>query len=487
MSMSTRRTIGLLAVLGMVVLAGCLGGPGGTDAGTDGAVPTTAAGDTPTSTTTAANSTSAGELSVHLLNVGQGSSTLIIGPDGETVLIDTGDWRDDGDDVIAYLEAQGVTRIDHLVTTHPDADHIGGHAAVIEHFETNADGIGAVYDPGIASSSATYDAYLDAVEAHDVTLYRTQAGDSIHMSGAEARVLAPPEGYLANEDSNENSIVLHLQFGASSFLLPGDGEATSEEYLIDTYGDSLDSTVLAAGHHGSQSSTSEAFLETVSPQAAVISSAYDSQYGHPHEEVLSRLDARSIPTYWTATHGTIRFTSNGSAVTVATQQNAPTTATELRTGEPIEPGTSGDLTERFVIRADGSGTALITDTETTEPSDTATASGARDTALEVVEINADAEGDDAENLNDEYVAFENTGASSLNLSGWELADDADHTYTIPEGTVLDPGEQITVHTGSGTDTETDLYWGHSRPVWNNNGDTVIVRDATGTVVIEEAY
>ncbi|RDZ89358.1 competence protein, partial [Haloferax sp. Atlit-6N] len=143
-----------------------------------------------------------------------------------------GDWRDDGDDVIAYLEAQGVTRIDHLVTSHPDADHIGGHAAVIEHFETNADGVGAVYDPGIASSSATYDAYLDAVETHDVTLYRTQAGDSIQMSGVEVRVLAPPEGYLANKDSNENSIVLYLQFGASSFLLPGDGEATSEEYLI---------------------------------------------------------------------------------------------------------------------------------------------------------------------------------------------------------------------------------------------------------------
>ena len=301
--MSTRRTIALLAVLGLVVLAGCTSGLSGTDTGADGSVATTAVGETTaTNATGTASATPEGELSVHLLNVGQGSSTLIIGPEGETILIDTGDWRNKGEDVITYLEAKDVTRIDHLVTTHPDADHIGGHAAVIEHFETNAEGVGAVYDPGIASSSATYERYLDAVEKYDVTLYRTQAGDSIQLSGVEAQILAPPEGYLAGDDRNENSLVLHLQFGASSFLLPGDGETASEEYLVETYGDRLNATVLAAGHHGSQSSTSEEFLDTVSPQAAVISSAYDSQYGHPHEEVLERLAARSIPTYWTATH-----------------------------------------------------------------------------------------------------------------------------------------------------------------------------------------
>jgi competence protein ComEC len=482
--MSPRRLLVILAVLGMVILAGCTGGISGT--GADDAAATTAAGEVTTAADVTAGPAPEGELSVHLLNVGQGSSTLIIGPEGETILIDTGDWRDEGEDVIAYLEANGVTRIDHLVTTHPDADHIGGHAGVIEHFETNGDGVGAVYDPGIASSSATYDRYLDAVEEYDVTLYRAQAGDSIQMSGVEAQILAPPEGYLASEDRNENSLVLHLQFGATSFLLPGDGETESEEYLVETYDDRLNATVLAAGHHGSQSSTSEAFLETVSPQAAVISSGYESQYGHPHEEVLERLAVRSIPTYWTATHGTIRFTSNGSAVTVATQQDAPTTATELRTGASIEPGTDRALTERFVIQADGSGTSPITDPETTTASvDTPTETSA--TALDVVEINADADGDDAENLNDEYVVFENTGSSSLELSGWELADAADHTYTFPEGTVLDPGARITIHTGSGTDTETDLYWGQSRPVWNNGGDTVILRDDTGTTVIEETY
>ncbi|MCD2201602.1 lamin tail domain-containing protein [Halobacterium sp. KA-4] len=480
--MSLRRLLAVFAVVGLVVLAGCAGG-------IDNGEPATTSDVTEHTTTTVSTTETAtptGELVVHQLNVGQGSSTLVVGPDGETILIDTGDWTDDGEDVIAYLESQGVTRIDHLVTSHPDADHIGGHAAVIEHFETNGDGVGAVYDPGIASSSATYEEYLDAVEAHNVTLYRTQAGDSIPMSGATARILAPPEGYLANEDRNENSIVVHLQFGASSFLLPGDGETASEEYLVETYGNQLNSTVLAVGHHGSQSSTSAAFLEAVSPRVAVISSAYDSQYGHPHEAVLERLAARSIPTYWTATHGTITFTSNGSAVTVATQQDAPTTATKLRSGNRIKPGTSVGLVDRLVISAAGSGTAPITDPAgTTEPVETTSTS--TDDRLDLVEIHANAANDDAENLNGEYVTLEHTGASSLDLSGWTLADAAGHSYTIPEGTVLEPGDQLTIYTGSGTDTTTALYWGQSSPVWNNGGDTVILRDATGTTIIEEAY
>lgn len=485
--MSSRRVLAILAVLAVVVLAGCAGGM--TDVGAGSPSTTGTAEQTTAAPAATAETAPDGELSVHVLNVGQGSSTLIIGPDGETILIDTGDWRDDGEDVIAYLEAQGVTRIDHLVTTHPDADHIGGHAAVIEHFETEHEGVGAVYDPGIASSSATYDAYLDAVETHDVTLYRTQAGDSIQMSGVDVQVLAPPEGYVANKDSNENSLVLHLQFGESSFLLPGDGETASEEYLVETYGDRLNSTVLAVGHHGSQSSTSEAFLDAVSPQAAVISSAYDSQYGHPHEEVLSRLDARSIPTYWTGTHGTIVFTSNGSAVTVATQQTAPTTATQLRAGDSIQLEATAPVTERIVIDAAGSGTAPIADSTDTATSTSTSTEVATDggTALELVTIHADAAGDESENLNDEYVVFENTGSTSVDLSGWELADAADHTYTFPEGTVLEPGESVTIHTGTGTDTETDLYWGQASAVWNNGGDTVILRDDSGTVVIEETY
>jgi micrococcal nuclease len=109
-----------------------------------------------------------------------------------------------------------------------------------------------------------------------------------------------------------------------------------------------------------------------------------------------------------------------------------------------------------------------------------------DGRLAVATIHADAEGNDNENLNDEYVVLENTGDTELDLSGWTVADEAGKTYTFGD-VALGAGEQVTLHTGSGTDTGTDAYWGQGSAVWNNGGDTVTVRDADGTVVAERSY
>jgi len=489
--MSRQGATAVVVVL-LVALAGYAGGS---------ASPTTASPSTPSdgsdpSTTTASPATGAtGTVQVHFINTGLGTSTLVVGPTGETLLIDSGDWQDDGDHVLTYLQAQDINRLDYLVSTHADADHIGGQAAVIEYFETEGEGVGAVYDPGITASTQTYERYLDAIEQYDVTLYETRAGDSIPMAGAELDVLAPPEPYLASGDRNENSIVLRLGFGQSSFLLPGDAATEGEAYLTSEYGTALNVSVLLAGHHGSKSSSSEQFLAGVEPRVAVISSPYDSQYGHPHEEVLQRLAARSVTTYWTATHGDIVLTSNGSAISVATQQQAPTAPLDLRDGSAIEPETGGDVTVRTVIDV-ASGQQVVTDGGTATPdadgtaTPTATAPTTDDAptgSLSIAEIHEDASGDEYDNLNDEYVVFENTGEQSVDLSGWTLSDDADHVYTFPDGVTLEPGATVTVHTGSGTDSATDLYWGSDAPVWNNGGDTVTLRDANGDVVIEETY
>jgi competence protein ComEC len=428
-----------------------------------------------------------GTLSVHFINVGQSSSTLIVGPTNETMLIDTGDWSDDGEYVLSYLKANDIERIDYLVTTHADADHIGGHEAVIEYYETNASGVGAVYDPGLASSSKTYEEYLDAVEEYNVTLYQTRAGDDIPLEGAETEVLAPPEDYLANDDRNENSLVVHLSFGQTSFLLPGDGESASEEYLVDEYGDSLNATVLSSGHHGSESSSSNAFLNASDPRVAVISSAYDSQYGHPDDVVLERYSDRSIRTYWTATHGTVRVSSNGSAITVATQRDAPTAPLDLRDGAPIEPGSDDDLQVRTVIPVSGSATAPSLSDEGSTVSTAETPIATQTGTLAVATINADAEGNDNENLNDEYITFENTGEEALDLGRWSVNDAANRTYTFPGGTTLETGAELTLHTGSGADTESDYYWGAGSAVWNNGGDTITVRTETGRIVLTEEY
>ncbi|MEZ3166296.1 lamin tail domain-containing protein [Halorubrum ejinorense] len=471
-----RRGVLLVVVGVMVVLAGCAGAaPGDSTPGES----------TPENNTESVATTN-GTVEVHYINVGQSVSTLIIEPDGETMLVDTGHYNDDGEYVIDYLQRHDITRIDHLVTSHNDADHIGGNAAIIDYYETEADGVGAVYDPGIAASTQTYGEYLDAIEEHDVTLYETREGDSLAFGAVTVDVLGPPEPYLENEARNENSIVLKLTYGETSFLLSGDAEDDQEAYLVERYGEQLQSTVLKAGHHGSASSSSEAFLDAVQPEAVVVSSAYDSQYDHPNDEVLQRLSDRSISTYWTATHGDIVLVSDGSAVSVQTQAAAPTDPGALRDGDAVEPGTTGTVTERD--RLGGAGTGAIdsggSDDSTEDDDDETTTENA---TLAVAEINADAEGDDRENLNDEYIVFENTGDDPLDVSGWTVADDAGHTYTIPDGVTIGSEATLTLRTGSGTNTETELYWGSGSPIWNNNGDTVIVTTDDGERVVEEQY
>jgi len=482
----TRRRsllVGLFVVL--VVLSGCVGltqpdaGAGDTSSsgtGSDHQTPT------PSATTTQTATTPNGTLEVHFINVGQSVSTLVVGPTNETMLIDSGDFRTDGEYVLQYLKHHNISRIDHFVVTHADADHIGGNAAIIDYYETEGDGIGAIYDPGIAASTQTYEAYLDAVEQHDVTLYETREGDPLPFEGVSVDVLGPPEPYLDNRDRNENSIVLALSYGETRFLFTGDAEADQEQYLVDTYDTALSATVLKAGHHGSGSSTGAALLDAVGPKAVVISSANDSQYGHPHEEVLQHLADRSIPAYWTATHGNIVLASDGAQVTVETQQAAPTDPLSIRDGTPIEPGATDPVAPRATINSDinsSQATAVATDggTETARTDDT----------LVLEDVHADAAGDDRENLNDEYVVFRNAGDDTLDLSGWTVTDAADHTYTVPDGVTLAPNATMTLHTGSGADTDSDLYWGAGSPIWNNGGDTVIVTTADGEEVLSEEY
>ncbi|QLD91282.1 lamin tail domain-containing protein [Natronomonas salina] len=113
--------------------------------------------------------------------------------------------------------------------------------------------------------------------------------------------------------------------------------------------------------------------------------------------------------------------------------------------------------------------------------------GQQSGSLTVSGVHADADGNDHENLNDEYVEFTNDGESAIDMSGWTLSDQADHTYQFPSGFTLGAGDSVTIYTGSGSDTEDDLYWGSGRAVWNNGGDTIYVTDDAGETVIEHVY
>lgn len=123
---------------------------------------------------------------------------------------------------------------------------------------------------------------------------------------------------------------------------------------------------------------------------------------------------------------------------------------------------------------------------TATPSPTAS-DGSSSGSLSVVRVHEDAAGNDHENENDEYIVFENTGDSTLDLSGWTVSDEVDHTYSIPSGFSLEPGAQVTLYTGSGQDTDHELYWGSDAAIWNNDGDTVFVHTDDGTQVIRYEY
>lgn len=255
--------------------------------------------------------TADGKLTLHHIDVGQADATLITTPANETILIDTGDWRQSGEGVIEYLEAESIDRIDHLVATHAHADHIGGHDAVIEWAETEANGIGTAYDSGVPHTSQTYERYLDAVEEHDVELLVVEEGDELPIDGAvDALVVNPPEGD-SGSDLHENSVSLVVDYGEFTYLTTGDAEADAEAHMVDAWAGELDADVYQAGHHGSTTSSTAPFLDAATPQVAIISSAYDSQYGHPHDETLEAFAARDIETYWTGVHGDIVVTTDG--------------------------------------------------------------------------------------------------------------------------------------------------------------------------------
>ncbi|WP_233274819.1 lamin tail domain-containing protein [Haladaptatus cibarius] len=109
------------------------------------------------------------------------------------------------------------------------------------------------------------------------------------------------------------------------------------------------------------------------------------------------------------------------------------------------------------------------------------------TGLTIAQIHADAEGNDHENLNDEYIVLRNSGNDALDISGWTVSDEADHTYRVPSGTSLESGARVTLYTGSGSDSESELYWGSDGAVWNNGDDTITVRNASDDVVLRKEY
>lgn len=252
------------------------------------------------------------ELKVHFLDVGQGDSILIQFPDGRNMLVDAG-GNDDAATVVNYLKKTGVERVDYLVGTHPHEDHIGSMDTVINEFQ-----IGEVIMPEVTSTTRTFRDVLEAIDRKGLRIRPARAGMIILEEGQlVARVLSPGgEGY---DKLNDYSAVIRLTCGKVSFLLTGDAEALAEREILAS-GAAIKADVLKVGHHGSNTSTTAAFLKAVGPKYAVISVGVGNDYGHPHRAVLDRLKKQGVEILRTDKQGTVLFTTDGNVLSFTTEK-----------------------------------------------------------------------------------------------------------------------------------------------------------------------
>ena len=253
----------------------------------------------------------AGTLTVTWLDVGQGDAA-VIQCGGQSMLIDGGK-PEKSSYIYAWLQQHGLSYLDVIVATHVDADHIGGLSGAL-----NYASVGTAYCPETTGTTETFQSFVKYLAQRGKQITVPTADETFALGGAQIQILGPLH---RAEDSNDNSIVLKVSFGATSFLFTGDAERAEEQDLLNS-GVNLQSTVLKVGHHGSDTSTSYPFLRAVAPQYAVISVGAGNSYGHPTEAVLSRLRDAGVTTFRTDMQGEITAVSDGQTINFSTAKNA---------------------------------------------------------------------------------------------------------------------------------------------------------------------
>lgn len=232
-------------------------------------------------------------LKVYFFDVGQADSILVMN-EGQTMLIDAGN-NDDGEMLVQNLKTLGITKVDYLIGTHPHEDHIGGLDDIIKNFE-----IGTIYMPKIQTNTKTFEDVLDAVSEEDLKITTPKVGDTFSVGQAEGRVLA-----VDNKAKNLNlsSIVIQMKFDDMTYLFTGDTEKEVEEKIAKA--EDIKANILKVGHHGSETSSSEKFIQAVAPEISIISVGKDNSYGHPHQDILDRLEEVGSKIYRTDEVGNI--------------------------------------------------------------------------------------------------------------------------------------------------------------------------------------
>ena len=271
--------------------------------------------------------------SLHVIDMGQGDA-LLLSKDGKYALIDAGETmspseRESREAIFAYLDSLGVKKLEFLLLTHQDYDHIGSALDVLKRYD-----VGVVYDNGVEHTSKTYENLMAYLVEEDVNYKVVRDGDKVTSPWPEVmiEVVSPPQDLIYSgkkADVNENSIVLKVTYGSVSYLLTGDAEEKAEEYILSTKAD-IDADILKAGHHGSSSSSTKSFLAKVTPDVITISCGEDNDYGHPHIEPLENFakftTAEKI--FRTDIDGDIVVTTDGTEYSVAVR-NSPHDASKI--------------------------------------------------------------------------------------------------------------------------------------------------------------
>ena len=275
-----------------------------------------------------------GQLTISMLDIGQGDAVLIQ-TGAKNILIDTGDdkYYEDGKkgkentQLLSELQKLKIDHIDTLVMTHAHADHIGKADKVIAQY-----GVKELVYNGIPSTSKYFINALKAAKANGTQQVKVKAGDVLDFGNGVSFEIVSPSQSLIDEDTaaikakkkvdvNNESVVGRLTFGNFAMLFTGDAEGPVEKDMVASYGKKLKCQVLKAGHHGSKTSSTAEFLKLVQPESVVMSLGVNNQYEHPHEALLNRLQKQGVKNiYRTDANGTITIVSDGSSYSITTEK-----------------------------------------------------------------------------------------------------------------------------------------------------------------------
>ncbi len=249
-------------------------------------------------------------LVVHFIDVGQGDCSLLE-CDGEAMMIDGGD-NDASDIVYTYLKKNNIGHLKYIIATHPDSDHIGGLSGALNAVRS----VEQAFCSELEYDTKTFKNFKANLAKKNTILEVPTLGSTFSLGSASFQIIGP----FNSGERNENSIVVRVTFGETSFLFMGDADHDEENDLMKSKYE-IESDVIKIGHHGSADSTSKKFLKKVNPSFATISSGKKNQYRHPHEETLALLKKEKINLFRTDMQGDVVFVSDGKEIKYATARN----------------------------------------------------------------------------------------------------------------------------------------------------------------------